>query len=290
MSTWTAITGQDASRNAGKAANQAQAQKDWERQLWEQYYAPYAKAGLSQLPGQLENYNTMMRYLQNMMSGNTADLPSYLRPMDTSQLEQGLSTLSRQGLDRATQGMQGNTAQYYAQRGIPMSQQQANLTPRFQHQFNNALATENANKATTMYGVNQANRSDQMNNFYNMLGAVNGMSINPSQYAGQGMNMAGNNSNYYNNLAQQYAQQSQGMMGGLGSILGTLWGGLGGSALGGMTGGGSGGSFTPPNFTGQAQNFGQSFSIGMPSNSGMSGYGLSNFNPNWGSSFSGFGR
>jgi hypothetical protein len=264
--------GWDAQHNAGEAANQAQAQKDWERQLWEQYYAPYAKAGLAQLPGQLENYNTMMGYLQNMMSGNTANLPSYLRPMDTSQLEQGLSTLSRQGLDRATQGMQGNIAQYYAQRGVPMSQQQTNLIPRFQHQFNNALATENANKATTMYGVNQANRADMLNNFYNMLGAVNGMAINPSQYAGQGMNMAGNNANYYNNLAQQYAQQSQGMMGGLGSILGTLWGGVGKSPSPGIS-------------TGGAMN---NYSLGgAPINN--TGMGMSNFKPNWGSSFSGFG-
>ncbi|MFA5376453.1 MAG: hypothetical protein WC455_11975 [Dehalococcoidia bacterium] len=238
MSTFSAITGQDASHNAGKAAGQAQQQMDlqrqqqeWQRQLFDQWIAPYMQAGLAQLPGQTQNYNTLMGYIQNMMSGNNAGLPAYLQPADTSGLEKGLSTLSRQGLDQATQGMQGNIAQYYAQRGVPISQQQTNLIPRFQNQFNNALATENANKATTMYGVNQASKANQLGNFFNMLGAVNGMVINPSQYAGVGINMAGNNinqagnnANYYNQLAQQYAQQSGGMMGNLGSIIGSLWG------------------------------------------------------------------
>lgn len=226
MSTWTALTGQDAARNAGKAARQSQQQQQYATQQYEQYMVPLLQMMLQQARTQ-QPITQQMQGIQGAMlspTQNQGALPWWMQVPDTSGVEQGFSTLSRLGLDQATKNMQGDISQYYAQRGIPMSQQQANLIPRFRSNFLNALATENANKALMLDQLKTQRRGEAQTGFYNLGNYLTGQQINPG-LASTGVSMGQNNANMYNQQAQQYGQQS-GLFGGvLGNILGNMYGG-----------------------------------------------------------------
>jgi hypothetical protein len=147
-------------------------------------------------------------------------------PQNTNDIEPALSTLQRLGMQGIMNQNNARMAQFNAQRGVPMSQEQAGNTPGANTAWYDMLSRENANKALALNDVmtqrraeGQATafnldnlatqrRGEAMGNFFNLGQYGQGLMGGATQIPQIGMNMYGSRMGQQNSNAQNWYQQA----------------------------------------------------------------------------------
>jgi hypothetical protein len=172
-----------------------------------EYLKPYAVAGVNQNEAANAQYGTLNNYLTGMLGGVGAgdvNLPWYLQtPSGPSQAEtDALSSLGRMGLQGSMDKQNAAMSQYYAQRGIPISQQQAGNLPGAQQAYQVASSQENANRTMTLADLAAKRRGEALQNITTISNLMNTMRAPGVEATNAMMGNASNQGAAANNQAQ----------------------------------------------------------------------------------------
>jgi len=152
------------------------------------------------------------------------ELPSYMQTdwrQPFSEQEMGAMTqLSNIGLQDAAGREAASRASLAAQRGVPLSSEQAKLTPGFSRWYEEAGARERANLELAKIARGDQLRGEQSGYATNVYNQLMGFPTVQTSTTSPWMGVLQNQAGQYGQQAQQYGQMAGQTMGNIGTILG----------------------------------------------------------------------